>query len=97
MEAKMNPTEIADKVFELTEQFNQYVFEHPDILDELPDRAVLVFLDADDPPFNEANMALAAQSPMPSDAEKIYVQLRRWVRIVEQVNWEAEIVPDPSS
>jgi len=35
--------DVADKIFELTEQFNQYVFEHPEILDEIPDKAVLVF------------------------------------------------------
>lgn len=96
MEEKMNPADIADKVFELSEQFNQYVFEHPDILADLPDRAVLVFLDADDQPFNEANVAVAAQSPMPTDAERVYIQLRRRVQIVEQINWEAEIVPAPS-
>ena len=93
MEDKLSPVEIADKIIELSEQFNQYVFEHPDILDNLPDRAVLVFLDANDQPFNEAYAAIALQSPLPTDSERVYVQLRRRVQIVEQVNWEAEIVP----
>jgi hypothetical protein len=95
MAAKMNPAEVADKVIELSEQFNQYVFEHPNILDDLPDRAVLVFLDADDHSFNEANSALALQSQLPTDSERVFVQLRRRVQIVEKVNWEAEIVPAP--
>lgn len=95
MEAKMSPAEVADKVIELSEQFNQYVFEHPEILDDLPDRAVLVFLDADDDSFNEANAAVASQAPLPADSERIFVQLRRRVQLVEKVNWEAQIVPAP--
>lgn len=91
----MSPAEVADKVIELSEQFNQYVFEHPEILDDLPDRAVLVFLDADDDSFNEANAAVASQAPLPADSERIFVQLRRRVQLVEKVNWEAQIVPAP--
>jgi hypothetical protein len=96
MEAKMKSQEVAEKVLELSEQFNQYVFEHPEILDSLPDRAVLVFLDADNHAFNEANMIVASQSPMPADSERVYIQMRRHVRMVEQVNWEAEIISAPS-
>ena len=92
----MDPQAITKKVLELSEHFNHYVLEHPEILDSLPDRAVLVFLDADDQPFNAANVEVAAQSPLPTDAERIYIQLRRRVQLVEQVNWEAEIVPAPS-
>ena len=95
MEAKMSPAEVAEKVIELSEQFNQYVFEHPDILDNLPDRAVLIFLDADDDSFNEANAVVASQSPLPTDSQRVYIQLKRRVQIVEKVNWEAEIVPAP--
>lgn len=95
MEAKISPTEVADKVLELSEQFNQYLFEHPEILDNLPDRSVLVFLDADDQAFNDANVRVAADTPLPTDSERVYIQMRRRVRIVEQVEWEAEIVPNP--
>lgn len=95
MEAKMSPAEVAEKVIELSEQFNQYVFEHPDILDNLPDRAVLIFLDADDDSFNEANSAVASESPLPTDSQRVYIQLKRRVQMVEKVNWEAEIVPAP--
>ena len=95
MEAKMSPAEVADKVIELSEQFNQYVFEHPEILDDLPDQAMLVFLDADDDSFNEANAAVASQTTLPTDSQRVYIQLKRRVQIVEKVNWEAEIVPAP--
>lgn len=95
METKMKPGEVSDKVIELSEQFNQYVFEHPDILDALPERAVLVFLDADDQPFNEANVAIASQFQHPAESETVYIQLRRRVQIVEKIDWEAKIVPAP--
>ena len=95
MEQREYYTEIADKVLELGEQFNRYVFEHPEILDNLPDRAVLVFLDAEDHRFNEANIVVASASPLPAESERVYVQMRRRVRVVEQVEWEAEIVPNP--
>ncbi len=95
MEANLTPTDVADKALELSEQFNQYVFDHPEILDNLPDKAVLVFLDAEDQEFNEANKEMAAASPLPTQRERVYVQMRRHVRIVEQVEWEAEIVSSP--
>lgn len=95
MEANLTPTAVTEKVLELSEQFNQYVFEHPEILDNLPDQAVLVFLDADDQLFNDANLAIAASSPLPTTSERVFVQMRRRVRVVEQVDWEAEIVANP--
>lgn len=95
MDAKVTPQAIADKVLELSEQFNQQVFEHPEILDALPDRAVLVFLDPDDPDFNRANVALADESPLPDNSQRVYVQMRRQVRIVEEISWAAEIVAAP--
>ena len=87
--------EIAEKVFELIEQFNQYVFEHPEILDLIPDKAVLIFLDADDPAFNEANVELANTAPQSPDMQRIYIKMQKRVHVVEQVNWEAEILPSP--
>ncbi|MBK9093857.1 MAG: hypothetical protein IPM84_14025 [Anaerolineae bacterium] len=54
----MNAQTMADKIFELSEQFNRYVFDHPEILDRIPDKATRVLLDVDDPEFNKANLAL---------------------------------------
>jgi len=89
------PQTIAEKVLELTEQFTQQVFEHPELLDALPDRAALIFLDADDPDFNAANLALAEESPLPDDSERVYIRMQRQVRLVEQVSWAAKIVAAP--
>jgi hypothetical protein len=95
MESKLVTDRVTDKVFELFEQFNQYVFAHPEILDEIPDKAVLVFLDAGDPAFNEANIQLADSNPHPSSGPRIYIKMRKRVRMVEQVDWEPEVLLTP--
>ena len=64
VEDRMNSQAVADKVFDLSEQFNRYVFEHPEILDEIPDRAVLVLLNADDPEFNRARSCSCRGHPI---------------------------------
>jgi len=92
---QMTPQQIADKVFELTERFNQYVFDNPDILDDIPDKAALVFLDADDPAFNRANMELALALPRPTDAPVVYVKMQKRIRVVEQVEWQPNILTAP--
>lgn len=88
----LTPQHIADKVYELTEQFNQYVFEHPNILDELPDKAVLIFLDEDDPTFNQANLALAETTPIASDSQRVHVSMRKHVQLIHHVQWEPRIL-----
>ncbi|MEW6669146.1 MAG: DUF5647 family protein [Thermodesulfobacteriota bacterium] len=89
--------QVADKVLELTEQFNQYVFDNPDILDTIPDKATLVFLDADDPDFNRANVELARSMPRPVDGPLVYVRMQERVRVVEQVGWMPEVMESPLS
>lgn len=95
MERTVTPEEVTEKVFELTEQFNQYIFDHPDILDHIPDKAVLIFLDADDPDFNEANLALVNNSGQPSNTQRVYIKMQKRVRLVEHVDWEAEVLLSP--
>jgi len=88
---KLAPSQVTDKVFELTEQFNRYVFEHPEILDAIPDKAVLVFLDPDDPDFNHANIERARSMSHPDAGRLIYIEMRRQVRVVEQIEWTPQI------
>ena len=95
MERQLTEAEIAEKVFELSEQFNQYLFEHPEILDNIPDQAVLIFLDADDPSFNAANLELADKSPYPADSQRIFIRMQKQVRVVQEVTWEADILTSP--
>jgi hypothetical protein len=92
---KLTPQQIADKVFELTEQFNQYVFDNPDVLDNVPDKATLVFLDADDPEFNRANLELARDLPRPADSTLVYVKMQKRVRVVQQIEWMPQVLASP--
>ncbi len=91
----LTPQRIADKVLELTEQFNQCVFATPEILDHIPDQAMLIFLDADDPEFNRANVELARAMPRSTDSPVVYVRMRKRVRMIQQVEWQPEVVASP--
>lgn len=90
---KMTAHAISDKIFDLTEEFHRYVFDHPEILDDIPDKATLVFLDPDDPEFNRANIELSRQmaKTRPGSGPLVYVEMRRQVRIVEQIEWTPQI------
>ena len=81
---------LSDKLGELTEQFHRYVFEHPDLLDDIPDQAVLIFLDPNDPEFNRANLQLARAMPKPP-GPLVYIEMRKRVRVVEQIEWTPQI------
>lgn len=87
----MNTLAFADKILELSEQFNRYVFEHPEILDSIPEKAVLVLLDADDPNFNQVNIDLAESTPLPAGSQRVHVRMKQQVRTIRQVHWEAEV------
>ncbi len=86
---------VSDKIFELMKQFNHYVFAHPDILDEIPDRAVLVLLDPEDEEFNLANIELAKSTPNPPDSQIVYIRMTKQVKVVQQVEWTPTIMPAP--
>ncbi len=91
---KLNPKVVADKVFELMEQFNHYIFTHPDILDDLPERAVIVLLDPEDEEFNRANIEMVKSSPKPpEDAPFVYIRMEK--RMVQQIEWTPTILPAP--
>jgi hypothetical protein len=92
---KLTPQQVSDKVLELTERFNRYVFNNPAILDRLPDKAVLVFLDADDPAFNQANVELARAALRSADGPTVYVTMKKRVRLVQQEEWTPDISTSP--
>lgn len=46
----------AIKYDELLTEFNRYVITHPEFLNDIPDQALIVLLDPDDPEFNRYNM-----------------------------------------
>ena len=47
-------------------EFQQYVLEHPEIVDDVPDGAEIVLLPKDDPELYRANLK-AARKPRPND------------------------------
>lgn len=95
MEKQLTESQISEKLFELSEQFNQYLFEHPEILDSIPDQAILIFLDADDPLFNQASIELADRTPYTANSPRVFIKMQKQVRIVEEIAWEADILSSP--
>ena len=89
-------SEFHEKLFDLFEQFNHYVFAHPDVLNNLPGKAALVLLDAEDEEFNRANIKIAQTAPMPEkDVPLVYILMKKQVRMVEQIEWIPVVVPPP--
>jgi hypothetical protein len=84
---------LIDKIFELSAEFNRYVFEHPEILDRIPDQALLILMDVDDPEFNQANLDLAEATPSPPGIQRVHIMMKKRVRVVQQVQWEADVQP----
>jgi len=75
----------------LTEQFHHYVVRSiQKSWIAIPDKAVLVFLDPNDPEFNRANVEIAQHMPQPP-GPLVYIEMRRQVRVVEQVEWTPQI------
>jgi hypothetical protein len=84
-------SEFHEKLFDLLEQFNHYVFSHPDVLDELPEKAALVLLDAEDEEFNRRNVELAKSNRYPEDVPLVYIRMVK--RVIQQVEWTPTVVP----
>lgn len=49
------------KYDELLTEFNRYIMEHPDFLRNIPDNALLVFVDRADPEFSACSQARVAK------------------------------------
>ncbi len=59
---QMDKKDLADRIFDFHDAFTEYSLRNPDVLDRIPDRAILVFLDAEDSAFNEKNKKLCRES-----------------------------------
>jgi Family of unknown function (DUF5647) len=46
---------------ELLTEFNRYILEHPEFLEDIPDNALLVFIDRTDPEFSRYNLERAME------------------------------------
>ena len=90
-----NSSDIAEKIFELTEQFHRYALANPEVLDAIPDEAVLVFLDEADPAFNSANIRLAGRREnAAASGGVVYINMKMPALAAAQAGWQAEIVSD---
>jgi hypothetical protein len=57
-----NENTVIDKNFILSLEFERYVLEHPELLDEIPDGAEVILLPKDDPELYQANLEAAHKS-----------------------------------
>ncbi len=58
---------LAIKHDELLTEFNRYVMAHPEFVDDIPDQALVVLLDPDDPEFNRYNLARVRSAQIHDD------------------------------
>lgn len=82
-----------DKTFEknvsLNTEFTRYALEHPDILDQIPNGARLVFLPEDDPELCQRNLEMAKAHP-DEDRPIAYVRMKK----VPQVQTVTVTIPE---
>ena len=73
----------------LNTEFTRYALEHPDILDQIPNGARLVFLPEDDPELCQSNLEMAKAHP-DGDRPIAYVRMKK----VPQVKTVMVTVPE---
>lgn len=70
------PHDFADKQFELTAEFAQYVAEHPEVDALLPQRAHIFFELDDDPEFNRYSRDVAERQSREQDVSLVRVRVK---------------------
>ena len=53
---------IVEKNITLSFEFDRYVVEHPEVLDQIPDGAAVIFLPKDDPELYRVNLETARRA-----------------------------------
>ena len=89
MEEGMNNDKTFEKNVSLNTEFTQYVLEHPDILDQIPNGARLIFLPEDDLELCQINLEMAKAHP-DGDRPTAYVRMKK----VPQVKTVMVTVPE---
>lgn len=98
----MRNTRASDKTLEMTKVFGRYVFEHPDFLERLPDRATLVFLDPADPRFNQEARGIALRNRRLAEESGedvgplVYIEVKMTKETIEVPNFEVEVAAGPT-
>ena len=68
--------DFAQRQLELTAEFGKYVFDHPEIDEQLPDGAYVYFEVAGEPEFNEYSRSLAGRQRKQSGAPVVLVRIQ---------------------
>jgi hypothetical protein len=89
MEEGMSDDKTFEKNVSLNTEFTRYVLEHPDILDQIPNGAKLVFLPEDDLELCQINLEMAKAHPN-GDRPIAYVRMKK----VPQVKTVTITVPE---
>ena len=85
----MTKDELFHKNLWLGHEFDLYVLEHPEILDEIPDHAKIVLLPEDEPELAKANLGIAKETQEPGQP-MVLVRIRKLRPITSRIN-ELEI------
>jgi len=73
---KYNREAIIEKNITLSFEFEQYIHEHPEVLEQLPDGAEVVLLPKDDPELYRVNLAAAQKARQVKDSTAVvYVEI----------------------
>jgi len=76
--------DIARKNLDLLDEFMKYAFDHPDILDEMPQKATLVILPEGDPSLEKENRKMLSKLKARGE-EVIAVKLKVTRRKISKV------------
>jgi hypothetical protein len=73
---KYNRETIIEKNITLSFEFEQYILEHPDVLEQLPENAEIVLLPKDDPELYRTNLnAVQKARQVDETAPIVYVEI----------------------
>ena len=72
----IDPHDFAEKQLELTAEFGKYVFDHPEVDEQLPEGAYVYFEVAGEPEFNEYSRSLAGRQRQESGAPVVLVRIQ---------------------
>ena len=70
-----NQETVVEKNLTLSFEFERYLFEHPELLANIPSGAEVVLLPKDDPELYRINLESAQHSDTTSDHPVIYVEI----------------------
>lgn len=78
------PEAMEERHTTLIQEFNEYVFEHPEFLQKIPDGAVVVLQVADDPEYNAWSRALAEANREPG-RPLVFAHIEARTRVVTAI------------